>query len=242
MASLSYSALLLATALVGLEARPYKDQQLSDRGIDSLGGGHLLRGIDSLGGGHLLRGIDSLGGGHLLRGIDSLGGGHLLRGIDSLGGGHLLREADSQGGRRHLSNVYTQRLIDYYSAGRSPAGTVRLFHNGPTQEWEDSHPEAYDREVRALDPLSGVSFGVEKRLDSLSGMTFGLEKRNFDEIDRSGFSGFAKRNFDEIDRSGFTGFAKRPQQSSVQKRNFDEIDRSGFSGFVKREAPAKEKL
>ena len=85
------------------------------RGIDSLGGGHLLRGLDSMGGGHLLRGIDSLGGGHLLRGIDSLGGGHLLRGIDSLGGGNLLREANSQGNRHTLTNTYTQRLLDYYS-------------------------------------------------------------------------------------------------------------------------------
>jgi hypothetical protein len=61
-----------------------------------------------------------------------------------------------------------------------------------------------------------------------SGITFGNQKRNFDEIDRTGFNGFAKKNFDEIDRSGFDSFVKK---------NFDEIDRVGFGSFVKRNAP-----
>lgn len=74
------------------------------------------------------------------------------------------------------------------------------------------------------DPMECFMFHVS----CFSGITFGNEKRNFDEIDRTGFSGFAKKNFDEIDRSGFDGFVKK---------NFDEIDRVGFGSFVKRNAP-----
>merc|ERR1712154_227689 len=60
------------------------------RGLDSLGGGHLLRRVDSLGGNRLLRRLDSLGGSALLRNLDSLGGGQLLlRQLDTLGGNHL---------------------------------------------------------------------------------------------------------------------------------------------------------
>ena len=69
----------------------------TNRALDSLGGGHVLRGgsLDSLGGGHVLRQLDPLGGGHVLRALDPLGGGHVLRGLDSLGGGHILRDVDN---------------------------------------------------------------------------------------------------------------------------------------------------
>ena len=90
----------------------------------------------------------------------------------------------------------------------------------------------------SLDPMSGISFGApSKRLyggnfdeiDRTGFSGFAKRRSNFDEMDRSGFSGFAKRrsDFDEIDHSGFSGFAKR-------RSDFDEIDRSGFSGFAKR--------
>ncbi|XP_055381812.1 orcokinin peptides type A-like isoform X2 [Condylostylus longicornis] len=44
-----------------------------------------------------------------------------------------------------------------------------------------------------------------------------INKRNFDEIDRAGFTN-VKRNFDEIDRAGF----------NFVKKDFDEIDAAGF--------------
>merc|ERR1719150_2221290 len=90
----------------------------------------------------------------------------------------------------------------------------------PGQNWK------YEGGAKEVESLEHVLDPEEKRgYDAMSGLTFGKKKRNFDEIDRNGFNGFAKRNFDEIDRAGFRGF---------HKRNFDEIDRAGFSGFAKR--------
>lgn len=72
-----------------------------------------------------------------------------------------------------------------------------------------------------------------------------FEKRNFDEIDRSGLSGFHfKRNFDEIDRFGPGNFLKQFDDRTGErqhfgqnrlKKNFDEIDRFGFNQ-LKRDA------
>merc|ERR1712062_445751 len=78
---------LLAVSLIAGSALPVQEEA---RGLDSLGGGHLLRRIDSLGGNRLLRRLDSLGGSNLLRSLDSLGGGQLLlRQLDTLGGNQL---------------------------------------------------------------------------------------------------------------------------------------------------------
>lgn len=100
----------------------------------------------------------------------------------------------------------------------------------------EEFPSLFRPRRSSLDTMSGLSLGYAKKrsLDPMSGISFGAPSKrlyggNFDEIDRTGFSGFAKRrsNFDEIDRSGFSGFAKR-------RSDFDEIDHSGFSGFAKR--------
>ena len=72
------------------------------------------RALDSLGGGHVLRGgsLDSLGGGHVLRQLDPLGGGHVLRGLDSLGGGHILRDVDEEPIRYQPVRYQNKRGLD----------------------------------------------------------------------------------------------------------------------------------
>ncbi|EEB13884.1 hypothetical protein Phum_PHUM263680 [Pediculus humanus corporis] len=76
-----------------------------DAGLDSIGGGHLLKRIsalDPIGGGHLLKRapmIDGIGGGHLLKRGRNDFKEFLMQGntmkrrpvLDSIGGGHLLK-------------------------------------------------------------------------------------------------------------------------------------------------------
>ncbi|OXU29148.1 hypothetical protein TSAR_006550 [Trichomalopsis sarcophagae] len=117
-----------------------------------------------------------------------------------------------------------------FTGHRKPDSTHRLINKGFSET--------------IIYPSDIIEYTNQKRnFDEIdrSGFSGFNKKRNFDEIDRTGFSGFNKRNFDEIDRSGFSGFNKRNFDeidrtgfSGFNKRNFDEIDRSGFSGFNKR--------
>ncbi|KAH9420508.1 hypothetical protein DERP_000934, partial [Dermatophagoides pteronyssinus] len=86
------------------------------------------------------------------------------------------------------------------------------------------------------------------RFDPMIGLLPTKRGMNFDEMDHSGFAGFAKRgivDFDEMDHTGFAGFNKRRSADFDEmdhsgfagfskRRNFDEMDHSGFAGFAKR--------
>lgn len=148
--------------------------ELSQRTLDSLGDGNILRSLDSLGSGNFLRSLDSLGGGNILRDLDSLEGAKFLRSFGSLGlvGNPHLRPNSEGFDYRQLDSLGGANILR--SDSRSDSG-----HSG-----------------KRLDSLSGLTLGHQKRtFDEIDRTGFdGFSKRNFDEIDRVGFDGFAKRN------------------------------------------------
>merc|ERR1712227_919087 len=98
-----------------------------------------------------------------------------------------------------------------------------------------------DEENRSLDSLGGNNLLRTVDLNNLltnlgerqqfGGYLRPASHKRFDSLGGTGFGSPTKRNFDEIDRTGFTTFWK--------KRNFDEIDRSGFSNFWKKNLDGK---
>ncbi|XP_059084447.1 orcokinin peptides type B-like [Tigriopus californicus] len=130
----------------------------------------------------------------MVRSLDPLGGGNMFRSLDSLGGGHLIRALDPLGGGHML------RQLDPLGGGH----LIRGFNQYPDT-----------RGKRGFDPMSGMTFGMDKRFDEMDRHGFGeFVKKNFDEIDSSGFGRFVKKNFDEMDRAGFGSFVKRPMMNN----------------------------
>lgn len=163
--------------------------------------------------------VDRLNGGQFVELLDPIMDGQLSRIMEAI----KRKSPESFNRLVAVSDIPARQflsILDNLSGGQVSAA------------FSNSFPSTFGRPRRAsLDTMSGLSLGYSKKsLDPMSGVSFGApSKRNFDEIDRTGFSGFAKRRseFDELDRSGFSGFAKR-------RSEFDELDRTGFSGFAKR--------
>ena len=167
---------------------------MAARGLDKIGGGHLLGVLDPYTGGQIFRSLDRS---HLLDSLDSFQGGEVVRMLDAITGGDLLSSLDSADGvavLNALKKIHTKhpkRMLDSVSG------------------W------AFGESKRDFDEIDNVGFtGFAKKSPhpSYRNQYSSLAKKNFDEIDRAGFETYNKRNFDEIDRTGFETFEKRDRK------------------------------
>nr|XP_027195069.1 orcokinin peptides type B-like [Dermatophagoides pteronyssinus] len=143
-------------------------------------------------------------------------------------------------------------ILDNYSSGEVSARLASIFSSSPSLlSLNNVVGGGSGRRNRrsSFDSMTGLSIGYSKRrFDPMIGLLPTKRGMNFDEMDHSGFAGFAKRgivDFDEMDHSGFAGFNKRRSADFDEmdhsgfagfskRRNFDEMDHSGFAGFAKR--------